>query len=195
MRIGDFPSAVFEKCTSFVMKNPGKIALTVAAIWGAFSFARAFKEAQNFIKEPEDKPEEKFQEPKWRPGLSTIQETDEDFAPNPFCRRPMSVSIPSENFLEIRPLQVDLKGVEATNEENEENLAKSPPILSSPKPFCRRQMSVSIPSENFFEIPPLQVDLTGDEAIENIRNEIEKNKWGRRFFGDHLERKAGCLQS
>jgi hypothetical protein len=107
----------------------------------------------------------------------------------------MSVSIPSENFLEIRPLQVDLKGVEATNEENEENLAKSPPILSSPKPFCRRQMSVSIPSENFFEIPPLQVDLTGDEAIENIRNEIEKNKLGRRFFGDHLERKAGCLRS
>ena len=144
MRIGDFPSAVFEKCTSFVMKNPGKIALTVAAIWGAFSFARAFKEAQNFIKEPEDKPEEKFQEPKWRPRLSTIQETDEDFAPNPFCRRPMSVSIPSENFLEI---------------------------------------------------PPLQVDLTGDEAIENIRTKREKNKWGQRFIGDHLERKAGCLQS
>ncbi|MBM3195392.1 MAG: hypothetical protein FJZ62_01410 [Chlamydiae bacterium] len=155
MRIGDFPSAVFEKCTSFVMKNPGKIALTVAAIWGAFSFARAFKEAQNFIKEPEDKPEEKFQEPKWRPRLSTIKETDE----------------------------------------SEENPQATSFLLASPKPFCRRQMSVSIPSEDFLEIPPLQGDLTGDEAIQNIRDRKAKNKWGQRFIGDFNKQQDRCLQS
>lgn len=158
MRIGDYIPVMAEKCTSFVMKNPGKVALVAALAASCFSLwslGSALKRAQ-------DLDVDEFGN-KVRPEESL-----------PVANRPPRPRPPQVRN-QIKPTLQTI--FEDTEEEN---------IPASPKK-CRRppNLQIKIPEISENQSPPkLDADLTFEEALDALERKAQMKQWGSKFVGD-----------
>lgn len=158
MRIGDYIPVMAEKCTSFVMKNPGKVALVAAlavSCLSLWSLGSALKRAQDLDVDEfgnQVRPEESL----------------------PVANGPRR-SRPRQGRNQIKPTLQTI--FEDTEEEN---------IPASPKK-CRRppNLQIKIPEISENQSPPkLDADLTFEEARDALERKAQMKKWGSKFVGD-----------
>jgi len=162
MRIGDYIPVIAEKCTSFVMKNPGKVALVAALAASCFSLwslGSALKRAQ-------DLDVDEFGN-KVRPEESL-----------PVANRPPRPRPPQgRNHIKFIVLPTISEVPEETEEED---------VPASPKK-CRRppNLQIKIPEISENQSPPkLDADLTFEEARDALERKAQMKKWGSKFVGD-----------
>ena len=155
MRIGDFIPAMAEKCTSFAMRNPGKIALVAAVAASCFailSLGSALKRAQELDRVDEFGNPVRSEEP------SLVAKKP----PHP-RRKP------------IKPPQL-----ETIFEGNEEEGMPASPRKNRKIPTDLR---ITVPEPR--ESPkPLSCDLSFEDALGAVKRNRLRERWGDRFVGD-----------
>jgi hypothetical protein len=155
MRIRDYIPAMAEKCTSFAMRNPGKIALVAAVAASCFailSLGSALKRAQE---------------------LDRVDEFG-----NPVRSEEPSLVAEKPPHLRCKPIKPPLLAT-IVEEHEEEDMPASP--RKNRKIPTDLRITVPEPRES---PKPLSCDVPFEDALGAVKRNRLRERWGDRFVGD-----------